>query len=200
MKKITLALATFALAGGLVAQENRFSLGVELAVPVGDLGKAYSFGIGGTAGLELPFGDHIGVLVQAGYSSFMGKDITAYGVTVKNDARGMIPIQGGLKYYFSDNQEGFYAGLLAGVHMSTVKVAYYDPSTLSLQSKTETNTNFSLAPLVGFIIGENLDIALRYQLIFAKEPEYNASTGAIEDKTVSNSYLGVRLAYMFGGR
>lgn len=200
MKKITLALAAFALAGSLAAQENRFSLGVELAVPVGDLGKGYSFGIGGTAGLELPFGDHIGVLVQAGYISFIGKDITAFGVTVKNDAQGMIPIQAGLKYYFTDNQEGFYAGVLTGVHMTTMKVTDYDAFGTPSGTKTKTNTNFSLAPLVGFMIGENIDIALRYQMVFYKGSEYDPSTMTLKDKTVNNSYLGLRFAYMFGGR
>jgi hypothetical protein len=37
MKKFTLALAAFAVAGSLMAQENRFSLGAEVAFPMGDL-------------------------------------------------------------------------------------------------------------------------------------------------------------------
>lgn len=179
-----------------MAQENRFSLGVELALPMGDFGDAHGFGIGGTAGFELPVGDHLGLMAQVGYISFTGKDIDmGLGGTVKGDASGSIPIQVGAKFYFTDNQEGFYAGLLTGIHMSTTEV-----SDLSGGTKTETNSNFSLAPLVGIIVGENIDIALRYQLIFAKSETVNTVTFATESTTETNGYLGVRAAYMFGGR
>ena len=190
-----------------MAQENRFSLGAELGFPMGDFGDGVGIGIGGTLGFELPVGDNLGLMAQAGYMSFAGKDVsvTVLGVTAtsKTDATGIIPIQVGAKYYVTDNQEGFYAGLLTGVHMTSVKVPEYNLTTgASTGTKTETNSNFSLAPLVGYIIGENIDIALRYQMIFAKQETAVVSGLSVttESKTVTNSYLGLRLAYMFGGR
>ncbi len=196
MKKITLGLAAFALASGLMAQETRISAGLELGLPMGDFGKVYGMGIGGTLGLELPIGDNLGFLAQAGYISFSGKDMSVGPVSVKADAAGMIPVQVGLKYYFTDNQEGFYAGLLTGVHMQSVKEV--ELVGLTLEEKTKMHTNFSLAPMVGYIIGENLDLSLRYQMIFAKGAE--ASASGVTEKTVTNSYLGLRVSYMFGGR
>ncbi|MBZ0205530.1 MAG: outer membrane beta-barrel protein [Flavobacteriales bacterium] len=207
MKKIALSVIALAIAGSMMAQENRFSLGAELGFPMGDFGDGVGIGIGGTLGFELPVGDNLGLMAQAGYMSFAGKDVsvTVLGVTAtsKTDATGIIPIQVGAKYYVTDNQEGFYAGLLTGVHMTSVKVPEYNLTTgASTGTKTETNSNFSLAPLVGYIIGENIDIALRYQMIFAKQETAVVSGLSVttESKTVTNSYLGLRLAYMFGGR
>ncbi|MBK8581031.1 MAG: hypothetical protein LKM36_08535 [Flavobacteriales bacterium] len=191
-----------------MAQENRFSLGAEVAFPMGDFGDAAGIGLGGTLGFELPVSDNLGLIAQAGYMSFAGKEFTVsvggFSATTKTDATGIIPIQVGAKYYFTDNQEGFYAGLLTGVHMTSVKVPEYDAAGMQSGTKNETNSNFSLAPLVGFIIGENIDIAVRYQMIFAKQEtvSFNPTTFAVvtESKTVTNSYLGLRIAYMFGER
>ena len=197
MKKIILGLAAFAMAGGIIAQENRFSAGLELAMPMGDFGDAYGIGYGATLGFELPVGDNLGFMAQAGYISFSGKDIDVGPITVETDAAGMIPVQVGLKYYVTDNQEGFYAGLLTGLHMQSVKTASVS-LTGGVEEKTELKSNFGVAPLVGYIIGENIDISLRYQMIFAKGTEVTAT--GVEEKTVTNSYLGLRAAYMFGSR
>jgi hypothetical protein len=176
---------------------------------MGDFGDAVGVGIGATLGFEVPIGDNLGFMVQAGYISFMGKTydsfdpITFQAISAKSDATGAIPIQVGLKYYFTDNQEGFYAGLLTGVHLFMVKVPDFDPVTYAMTEKTETNTDFGLAPELGYIIGDNIDISLRYQLIFAKSEAavLDPTTFSVTtvSKTVTNSYLGVRVAYMFGG-
>ncbi len=204
MKKFTLALAAIAVAGSLMAQESRFSLGAELAFPMGDFGDAAGIGIGGTLGFELPVGDHLGLMAQAGYISFSGKDYSIMGITVKSDATGIIPIQVGAKYYFTENQDGVYLGVLAGVHMTTYKVPEYNSVGAQTGTKTESNADFSLAPLLGIVVAENFDISVRYQLMFAKRETIviDPSTFSISTKseTVSNGYLGLRLAYMFGGR
>lgn len=197
MKKFTLAVAAIAMAGSMMAQENRFSAGLELGLPMGDFGDVYGIGFGATLGFELPVGDNLGFMAQAGYISFSGKDLSVGPVTVKADAAGMIPVQVGLKYYFTDNQEGFYAGLLTGLHMQSVKTASVSSSG-SVEEKSEMKSNFGVAPLVGYIVGENIDLSLRYQMIFAKGSEVTAT--GVEEKTVTNSYLGLRVAYMFGGR
>ncbi|MEO7082065.1 MAG: outer membrane beta-barrel protein [Flavobacteriales bacterium] len=204
MKKLTLGLAAFAIAGGLMAQSSRFSLGAELAFPMGDFGKGVGVGIGGTLGFELPVGDNLGLMAQAGYISFSGKDYSVMGVTIKSDATGIIPIQVGAKYYFTDNQDGLYLGVLTGVHMTTYKVPEYNSTGTQTGTKTESNSDFSLAPLLGIVLAENFDLSLRYQLMFSKREEvvFNPSTFTFttNSKTTTNGYLGLRLAYMFGGR
>lgn len=191
MKKIILSMAAVVLAGGLMAQENRVSAGLELALPMGDFGDYAGFGFGATLGFELPVGDNLGVIAQAGYITFAGKDITVNvgslgSATVEGKSTGAIPIQVGAKYYFSENQEGAYLGLLTGVHM------------LSSEG-SDGVTNFGIAPLLGFMVNENIDIALRYQMLFDKVETVSISgtTVTSTEENVTNSYLGVRAAYMF---
>ncbi len=187
-----------------MAQESRFSAGLELGLPMGDFGEFYGIGFGVTLGYEIPVGDNLGFMAQAGYITFSGKDyetsVTVGGTTVTSsvevDNAGMIPVQVGLKYYFSDNQEGFYAGLLTGLHMQSVKEV--EVTTSGVEEKTTMKSNFGIAPLVGYMLTENIDLALRYQMIFAKGTEVT-STG-VEETTVTNSYIGLRAAYMFGSR
>jgi hypothetical protein len=112
---------------------------------------------------------------------------------VKSDAVGIIPVQVGAKYYFTDNQEGAYLGALLGIHMQSVdEVTGINLTTGEVTTESKLNTNFSVAPLLGFVVGENIDLGLRYQLIMAKGVD---SVG--EETTVTNSYLGLRAAFMF---
>lgn len=192
MKKLTLCMAAFALAGSMMAQDNRFSAGLEIGLPMGDFGEVSSLGIGGTLGFEAPVADQIGLIAQAGYISFMGKEYETVTVvngvvtteSVKADASGIIPVQVGGKYYFSDNQEGAYLGALFGVHMQSVEeVTGINVTTGTFETEKSLKSNFSFAPLLGYIVGENIDLGVRYQIISAEGG--------------SSSYLGLRAAYMF---
>jgi len=198
MKKISITFAAVALAGSLMAQENRASVGLEVALPMGDWADFYGIGIGGTLGYEIPVSDNIGLMANLGYITFTGKtfESSAGGVTVsvETEAQGYIPVQVGGKYYFSGSQEGAYLGLLTGLHMASVKTL--ELTSTGLEEKSELKSNFSLAPLLGFMVTENIDLAVRYQMIFAKGTEVS-NTGAITETTVTNSYLGLRAAYMF---
>lgn len=202
MKKFALTFSAIALAGSMMAQENRASIGLEVAMPMGDWSDFYGIGIGGTLGYEMPVGDNLGLMAQLGYITFMGKDVetsvTVNGVTtttsVSTDAQGYIPVQVGAKYYFSENQEGAYLGLLTGLHMASVKTVELTSS--GVEEKSELKSNFGVAPLLGFMVTENIDLGLRYQMIFAKGTEVS-STGVVSETTVTNSYLGLRAAYMF---
>jgi hypothetical protein len=194
MKKITLAIAACIISGGLFAQESRFSAGLELAMPMGDWSDFVGFGFGATLGYEMPVGDNLGIMAQAGYISFSAKDIEVDlgplgTATVEGKSMGAIPIQVGAKYYFSDNQEGAYLGLLAGFHM------------LSSEG-SDGESNIGVAPLIGFMVGEHIDIGLRYQMLFDKQETVAVSGTSVSttEETVTNSYLGVRAAYMFGDR
>ena len=191
-----LMLAGLALIGATAvsAQENRFSAGLELALPMGDFGDAVGFGFGATLGFELPVGDNLGLVAQAGWMTFSAKDITVdlgpFGsTTVEGVSVSAIPIQVGAKYYFTDNQEGFYAGVLTGMHLLSSEGA-------------DGTSSFGVAPMIGMFVTENIDIALRYQLLFDKTETVvvSGTTVTTEEETVTNSYIGVRAAYTFGGR
>lgn len=191
MNKVLLSVAALALAGSVMAQDSRVSAGLELALPMGDFGDAAGIGFGATLGFELPVGDNLGLIAQAGYINFSAKDIEVDlgplgTATVEGVSTGAIPIQVGAKYYFTENQEGAYLGVLTGVHL------------LSAEG-SDGNTSFGVGPLLGFHVTENIDIAVRYQLLFDKTETVVISGSSIttEEETVTNSYLGLRAAYVF---
>lgn len=163
---IMVAIACLALTAGTTkAQNGRLSVGAELAMPMGDFGDAVGIGFGGTLGYEYPIGDAMGLGLRAGYMSFSGKD--------GGPSETVIPAQAFFKYYFQEQQSGFYAMANLGIHSSSVK---FDGESIS-------STDLSYAPELGYHLA-NIDLGLRYQII--------SGDGG------SSSYIGVRLAYVFG--
>ena len=154
------------------AEDNRFSLGAELALPMGSFGDAAGIGFGVSGRIEHPLGDNVGLCLTVGWLTFGEKDNS--GVT-----ETMIPIQAGIKYYFTENQNGLYGMVDLGVHSLTSKVDFLGTTISSSVSK------LSYAPEIGYHLA-NIDLGLRYQLI--------ATDGS------TTSYLGVRVAYVFGGK
>lgn len=163
------------------AQNGRFSIGAELALPMGDFGDGAGIGFGGSVGYEHPIGDMMGLGLRAGYLSFSGKD--------GGPSSSMIPAQAFFKYYFGEQQNGFYAMANLGIHNFKVKIpeyTYTDPftgQTITLGGGSASSTDLSYAPEIGYHLA-NLDLGLRYQII--------SSDGG------STSYLGARIAYVFG--
>ena len=168
------------------AQNGRFSVGAELGLPMGTFGDGYGLGIGGSLRYEYPIGDNMGIGLTAGYITFSGKTVSGY----KGPSFSMIPAQAFFKYYFQEQQKGFYGMVDLGIHHSSVKIAaitYVDPftgQTVELYpAQTVSATDLSYAPEIGYHL-DNIDLGLRYQIV--------SSTGS------TTSYLGVRIAYVFG--
>jgi hypothetical protein len=186
MKRTLLASAAFIAVCALSAQDGR-SIGLELAVPVGDLSEATSFGVGVTGGYEIPVMDKVAAVVQVGYLFFPGKDINAGLVTIEGGNWSMIPAQVGGKYYLTGDKEGVYLAALLGIHHISYKIPATTTSVFGFAVMTPeqkfSETNFSFAPGIGYIVGENIDLGLRYQVV--------TTSGS------SSSYLGLRAAYMF---
>ncbi len=175
------------------AQSGRFSVGLEVAQPMGTMGDAAGFGIGGSLRYELPVGDNLGIMLTAGYLSFGGKDIDfvvpgLIDTTIEGPSTSVIPIQLGAKYYFNEAQDGFYAQLEVGVHMFSYGKIEGDTT------DSESKTYLSFAPGVGYHLA-NLDFGLKYQLINGIEG-FDETT--FEETTEMYSYLGLRIAYVFG--
>lgn len=170
------AFAVLTLTAVASAQHGRFSLGAELAMPMGDFGDAASIGFGGTLGYEHPIGEAMGIGLRAGYLTFSGKD--------DGPNWSMIPAQAFFKYYFGgESQMGFYAMANLGIHNLRFKTEDIVIFGVTIEGETFSETNLSYAPEIGYHM-EHLDLGLRYQLI------------ATEGSTTS--YLGLRVAYVFG--
>lgn len=166
-----------------MAQSNQISLGVDLAMPLGDFGDAYGLGVGPTAGFELPIGDNLGVTLQVSYDILMPKS------EVKDfiKSASMLPAQLGLKYYFQDQQEGFYGHAQLGIHSVSTKTEDIDLGPLGTQEGVSSSTtNFSWAIGVGYQL-EKLDLGLRYNSI---------SPDSDIEGAKASSYIGLRVAYL----
>ena len=202
MKKlfITLSICLIITTVKTQAQNGRLSLGVELALPAGDFGKSAGTGFGGSFRFEQPILNKLGLTGTLGFITFSKKTVST--VVGKYEYRNaMIPIQGGLKYYFKEAQEGFYVMAEVGVHVFTAKVsspAYtFGGITVSSTEETNSKTNLSYAPEIGYHLS-NLDFGLRYQL-FSYQTTVSSGTTTVA-KTSTQGYLGIRVAYVFGSR
>ena len=171
-----MSMAALAFASGMMAQDNQLSFGLDLALPMGDFADFASFGVGPAVGFELPVGDALGITIQVAY------DFLTPNSDVKDVVKStsMIPAQVGLKYYFMDQQEGFYGHGQLGVHATNTT---FETSLVEDQS----STNFSWAIGPGYQL-EKLDVGLRFNSI---------STDAdAPDGTSSSTYIGLRVAYL----
>ena len=181
MMKLTLSLAAMALAGSMAAQSPQISLAADLGLPIGDFGDFANFIVGPSVGFELPVGDNIGITAQIGYQLVMIDDnpfIKSY---------SMIPVQAGLKYYFTEQQLGFYAHGQVGIHSATIKTEDFTILGVTVAGTSDSNTNLSYALGVGYQL-EKLDLGLRYNAI---TPDGDAPDGA-----KSSSYIGLRIGYL----
>jgi hypothetical protein len=188
-RNITLAAA---LCGtlGLMAQSNQISLGADLGLPIGDLGKEYTFLVGPTAGFELPIGDklaltlHVSYLLPQAKSDF--KEVLS--------SASLIPAQLGLKYFFQESQKGLYGHAQAGIHAFSESFKDYDETvngvTVHFDGLSETQTLMSFAIGAGYQL-DKFDIGLRYNMIL---PEADAEEAGAEAE--AKSYIGLRVAYL----
>ena len=185
MKKLILSLVVITAAISANAQAKsssskmdqklRFSLGAELAAPLGDFKKSSSFGFGGSVQGDYMVDPTFAITLNAGYINFSGKDYTInypiFGnVTVKGTSFGFIPVLGGIKYNFTPQ---FYGSAQLGVSFSTAK---------------NGGSNFTYAPGVGYKFSDNFDALLKYT-------GYSVKSGTGGSNSLNT--LGLRIAYTF---
>ena len=152
MKKTILFFAIIGISAAAFSQKKeddlqmlKFSVGVEAALPLGDFGKGFTFGIGATAQADYKVTDDLALNINAGYISFLPKSTTVLGTTFKGKAVGYIPILGGIRYYFN---EQVFALAQLGVTIATASNA--------------STSLFTYAPGIGYKFSENVDAALKY--------------------------------------
>ncbi len=178
MKKIILSVVFVGAAFGAAFSQGRFSGGLELGLPVGSFADIANIGLGASARYEGVIQNNLNWTGTVGFLSFGGKSITtgfSYGSSL------IIPIQGGVKYYFTEGFNGFYASGELGFSVatfSTPSVVFFG-QTISGGSVSETR--FSFAPGAGYHLG-NFDFSARFQLVS------------------DLNYFNVRAAYVFGGK
>jgi hypothetical protein len=188
MNKLYALMASAACCGAMVvnAQSPQLSLGADVGLPMGDFGDVASLAIGPAAGFELPIGNNLGLTAQLAYHFVTLKD----GAGDFFDRYNMIPAQVGLKFYFMEQQEGFYGHGQFGIHTISFKTVDIDLGPLgTIEGVSDSNTNLSWAIGAGYQM-EKLDIGVRYNSIM---PDSDAPSGA-----KSSNYIGLRVGYIIG--
>lgn len=154
------------------AQENIFSVGVEVAIPMGDFSDLTNFGIGGALQYELGITGNIALNVGAG-AIFYTTDVDGFSFF-------HVPIQVGARYYLQQQQEGFYIGAKLGTHVAVAKMDEVSVGGVTvMEASTDSDATFSFAPEIGYYLTKNISLGARYQIISGK------------DGGKSSSYLGI---------
>ena len=146
MKKFVLFLAlSFCVATTAKAQMT-IGPGLELAIPIGDWSSVANFGIGATGQFQYNLNDKMAITGTTGYIHFLSDG----GLSM-----GMIPLQGGFKYYFVENAYGMAQ---LGLHFTRASAFGY----------SDTSTDFSFGIGGGYEIelgNMMLDLGARFQLV-----------------------------------
>ena len=153
---------------------SQFSGGIDLGLPSGTPFSTYSsvaFGL--SARYEAPISgvDKLNWTATAGFLSFAGKSYTVSGggVSVSGNYNSItvIPLMGGVKYYFQEANAGFYVAADLGLYL--------------VSGGGASDNRFGIAPGLGYRM-DKWDFTVRLNT----PSDFN--------------YLGLRGAYIFGGK
>ena len=155
----------------------QFSVGAELGLPIGNFSGLANAGFGVSAKYEASIKDQLNWTGSVGYLSFGGKAFL--GGTFGNVS--VIPLLGGIKYYFNTAGSGFYASGDLGLNFISYSVAFPNSGNgQGVSFASASTTRFGITPGVGYRI-DNWDFSGRFNFI----SDFN--------------YLGIRVAYVFSG-
>jgi hypothetical protein len=169
------------------AQKSNAQFKVSAGLDVGfALEKGYGLMYGVSVGGEYELQDNMGITAQVGYI-MNTLDLGGF----NNASSSFIPFQLGYKYYFESNESGAYALGQIGMHVYNLSYEYetfdFDPITFQFVPRTEkvsnSDTYLSYAVGGGYLINENIDLGLRFNIISATGGSFN--------------YLALRAAYNF---
>jgi hypothetical protein len=110
MKKNIFSFLFVVAAFGSAFSQGNFSAGVELGLPLGRFGDFSNVGFGLNGRYEAPIQKKINWTLTAGFLSFGSKS---------GSSATLIPLQGGLKYYFQRSNSGVYGNADLGLFFTS---------------------------------------------------------------------------------
>ncbi len=157
MRKLLFIIA-IAFISSLSMNAQGFRAGVNLGLPIGDIGDFSSFNVGVDLQYLWEVNDGVEVGVTTGYSHFFGKEIDILGTTVKVDDVQFIPIAATGSINLSDEFSlGADIGYALGVN-------------------TGNDGGFYYRPKVAYGISEAIDIVASYSGVSVTGGTINAIT------------------------
>ncbi len=156
----------------------QFSVGAELGLPAGNFSNSSNPGIGASVRYDASLGDKLNWTASAGFLVFGGR--TYLGGAYGNFS--IIPLVGGVKYYFVKANEGVYAAADLGLNIINYSVAYPNQGNGNGVTFGSANTaRIGFAPGIGYRIASW---------------DFTGRINVMSDFT----YPGVRAAYVFGSK
>jgi hypothetical protein len=154
----------------------RFSIGPEVSLPTYNVIGAT--GIGGSFEMEYPFSQKLKGVIAAGYTYF-GSDIQYQFINETNKGFSIVPVTGGLKYFFTPM---FYMGIDAGVAAGVLN----------------SNSNFLLSSSAGFLfLFRNSKRGLRTEMKFRAVLPKDGTSVQRFPFDGGYSFISIRTAYSF---
>lgn len=144
---LVLAFSFFAVTGAFA----QFSIGLDLGLPMGTFGDSNGLGFGGSVRYDGAINDNLSWAAGIGYISFTGKDYSIPGFgTITGSSFALVPVTGGIKYYFTESNAGFYGAADIGIWFAA--------------TSGSSGSEFGFSPGVGYRTG-NFDIAAKYNAV-----------------------------------
>jgi hypothetical protein len=154
-------LLTVLFAFALAPAFSQFSAGLDIGLPNGSWSDGWGAGFGVSARYEKEIQDKLNWTASAGFVSFSGKSYTTvvgynpatfqpiYG-TQKFSSVTVIPVTGGVKYYFQESNAGFYGAADLGFFIAS--------------GGGTSSTKFGFSPGVGYRL-EKFDFTFRFNAV-----------------------------------
>ena len=160
----------------------QFSIGGELGLPMGNFSDIAGPGFGGSLRYEANISDKLNWTGSVGYLSFGGKTFTSGNVSIPFGSSSIVPLVGGIKYYFSEANNGFYGSADLGLNFISYYVYTYNSGNGGgYNSSTASTTRIGFAPGIGYRTG-NWDFSGKFNIIS------------------DLNYFGVRVGYLFASK
>jgi hypothetical protein len=157
----------------------QFSAGLDLGFPMGNFSDIATTAFGGSVRYDATISDKLSWTASAGFLSFSGKTYNIGNVSIPFGNTSNIPLSGGIKYFFSEANSGFYGGLDLSLNfLSTYVYSINSGSGGGYNSASDSQTKFGFNPGIGYRL-TNWDFSGRYN--------------AVGDF----SYFGIMVAYVF---
>ena len=143
-KKMYRFLFSALFAFALTPAFSQFNAGLDVGFPSGSWSDGWSTGIGLSGRYEASIQRQLNWTASIGFLSFSGKTVSGF----KFPSETIIPVVGGVKYYFQKDNAGVYGAADMGLFFGN----------------NDAGTKFGFSPGLGYRLSK-LDFALRYNLV-----------------------------------
>jgi hypothetical protein len=182
MKKLMMSVFVVALTLSASAQKGnkdnkiKFSIGGEFGAVTGNLQSNYSLGIGPTVQIEYKINDAFSATLQPGVLLLVGKAIP--GRDYKAKSQTILPVLGGVKYYFMPK---FFGAAQIGAAIFT--------------TSGNNGTRFAFSPAAGYKVNDKFEVSLKYTGFIGQSYVLTNDNRFLTPVDGESGVFGIRVSY-----